>query len=294
MWVIFSLLTSMISAVYDLCNQNSKLKAEVFIIYRGLFVAILATPLALLYFHIFPWQFYAIALFQGICVSYLDYRYFQLCQKFGAENVKGLWPLNVFIIFLFWLLLKPDTLATYLETPLRSLIIITSLLLMVFAMTKSRGSQIGKVFFKELLPILCLSSIIDISNKSITEYSDGCLLALAFQRVAITGWIIGGVNLFFNRKKLTSYRELIEPQNILRGLFIGLMLLRMVFINLAMYYTPNPSYVSAIILLTVIWIICINKTKNWLGKATPYQSIGLQWIMLLLFAAVTLVIATQH
>ena len=87
MWVIFSLLTSMISAVYDLCNQNSKLKAEVFIIYRGLFVAMLATPLALLYFHIFPWQFYAIALFQGICVSYLDYRYFQLCQKFGAENV---------------------------------------------------------------------------------------------------------------------------------------------------------------------------------------------------------------
>lgn len=294
MWVIFALLTSMISAFYTLCNQNSRLKAEVFIVYRGLFVALAATPLALAYFHIFPWQFYAIAVFQGLCISYLDYKYFQICQKFGAENVKGLWPLTVFIVFVFWLLLEPDTIVIYIEAPVRSFIIIASMMLMIYAMTKSRNSKIGKVFLKEVLPLLCLSSIIDISNKSIMAYNDGYLLPLTFHRVAITGFIIGGINLLLNSKKIGLYKELIKPKNILGGSFVVLIVLMMIFVNLAMHYTPNPAYVSAISLLSVVWIVAFNKIRNLFGVKIIYQSIGLKWILLLLFSAVILIFATQN
>jgi len=68
-------------------------------VYRGLLVAAITTPLALVYFHIFPWQFYAISIFQGISISFLDYKYFKAYHKFGAENVSATNPLGVFIIF---------------------------------------------------------------------------------------------------------------------------------------------------------------------------------------------------
>ncbi len=295
MWVVFSLLTSVISAVYDLCNQNSKLKAEVFIIYRGLLVAMIATPLALIYFHIFPWQFYAIAVLQGFCISYLDYKYFQTCQKFGAENVKGLWSLTVFFTFILWFLLKPETILTYIETPARSLVITASLLLMIFAMTKlSSDNKVSRNFLSTLLPILCLASLIDISNKLIMTYNDGYVLPLTFHRVAITGWIIGIVNLLANSKKLTSYKELLNPKNLLQCWFIILIGISMICVNFAMYYTPNPAYASAISMLTVIWIIIFNKIKSYLGQETIYPSIGLKRILLLLFAAITLIISTQQ
>ena len=99
MWIIFGIITSLVGAIYSICNQNSKLKPEIFMVYRGLLVAAITTPLALVYFHIFPWQFYAISIFQGISISFLDYKYFKAYHKFGAENVSATNPLGVFIIF---------------------------------------------------------------------------------------------------------------------------------------------------------------------------------------------------
>ena len=294
MWIIFALLTSIISAIYDICNQNSKLKAEIFIIYRGFFVALIATPLALMYFHIFPWQFYAIAIFQGICVSYSDYRYFKAYQKYGAENVKAVTPLDVFIIFFLWLILKPSIIDTYLQTILRSCIIVISLILISFAVSKYRNQKIGRNCLKEIFPILFLSAMVSIGNKFIMEYNDGYLLPLTFHRIVITGWIIGTINVLFRAKNLTSYKELIQPTNLFQAWFLVLMVLRMILLNFSMYYTVNPAYVSAILLLSVVWIITFNKIKRLFGKRIPYQPIAMKWIFLLLFGTIMLVLATQQ
>ena len=292
MWVIFGIITSLVGAIYYICNQNSKLKPEIFMIYRGFLVALITTPLALTYFYIFPWQFYAIAVFQGLSISYLDYKYFNAFHKFGAENVNATTPLGVFIIFFLWLILKPSTINTYFENPIQSLIIITSLSLMVFAVIKYRGQEIGKSCLKEMFPLLCFSAVVDISNKYITDYSEGHLLILTFHRVALTGWIIGIINLLYNRN--ISYRELLKTENIKRSWFILLIIISMILLNISMYYTPNPAYFSVMLFLSVVWIVIINRLMILCGKNIPYINIKLKWIFLLLFSAITLIIATNQ
>lgn len=294
MWVIFGIITSLINATYYICNQNSKLKPEIFMIYRGFLVALASTPLALLFFHIFPWQFYAIALFQGICVSYSDYKYFNAYHKFGAENVNATGPLKVFIVFTLWMILSPSIVYIYIKTPIRTFIILLSIIAMVYAVTQYYKQKIGKSCLKEMFPLLCLSAVIDISNKFITEYSEGYLLTLTFHRVAITGYIIGFINLFFNYHKIKDYRELLNIKNIQKSWFIILLVLSMIFINLSMYYTPNPAYISVLLFLSIVWVICINRITILRGKKVPYTNIRLRWIFLLLFSAIILIIATNQ
>lgn len=294
MWYSFALLTSLLYAFYYIYNQNSKLKAEIFIIYRGFLAALAATPLALFYHYTFPWQFYAIVLFQGVMISYMDYKYFQAFHKFGAENVNAVKPLTVLITFILWLVLRPSIIKVYLAAPVRSVVIVMALMAIIYAVMNYRRQKIGKNCLQEVVPLLFLSSVIDISNKLIMEYAEGHLLILTFHRVAFTGWIIGGVNLFINRHKNICLKELLNFKNMRQGAFIILLVLSMITINLSMHYTPNPAYTSAIIYLSVVWIMLINKMRRYWGKKTPYQNIALKWILLLLFAAMTLVIATQQ
>ena len=293
MWFFFAVLTSLINAAYYICNQCSEIKANVFIIYRGFLTAIIASPLALIYPHIVPWQFYAIVIFQGISISYLDYKYFKAFHKFGAENVNAVQPLGIFIIFLVWLIIKPSMIDLYLATPIKSAIIILSLAGIVYAVMNYHQQHIGKQCLRELFPLLLLASLIDITNKLLMNYNDGDLLPITFHRVAFTGWIIGIINLFLNYKKV-SLKELIEWKNIRKGSFLILLVLSMILINITMYYAINPAYTTAIIYLSVVWIILANKLNQHFGKDMPYPHIAFKWIFLLLLSAITLLLATQQ
>ena len=292
MWFSFAVLTSLIYAVYHICNQYSKLNADIFIIYRGFLTAIVATPLALICYHVFPWQFYAIVAFQGITISYMDYKYFKAFHKFGAENVNAVRPLTVFIIFIFWLILKPSMIDSYLAAPVNSAIIMASLVGIIYAVMKYRNQHIGKQCLREILPLLLLSSAIDVSNKLIMEYNDGYLLPVTFHRVAFTGWIIGSINLFMNYRKI-NLRELVSWRNVRKGSFLIFLILSMISVNFAMYYAANPAYTTAITYLSVIWIVTINKICLYLGKGKAYPRIALKWILLLLLSAVSLLLATH-
>ena len=276
MWLFFAVLTSILYATYHIGNQESKLKAELFIIYRGFLTAVVATPFVLIYHYIFPWQFYALILFQGITISYMDYKYFQAFQKFGAENVNSITPLTVMITFILWLIIEPSMIDTYLAHPLRSIIIIASLMGIIYAVMNYHQQKIGKESLKFVVPLLILSSLIDISNKVITNYAEGHLLALTFHRVAFTGLIIGSINLILNHHKNIKLKELIDLKNIYRGSFILLLVLCMISINFAMHYSPNPAYTSAVTYLSVIWIMLINKFIAYSDKVKHYKKITLK------------------
>ena len=214
MWFLFAILTSFLYAFYFFANQQSRLKPDVCIIYRGFLIALAATPLMLIYYHVFPWQFYAIVLFQACAISYSDYKYFQAFHKFGAENIHAIKPLSVLRTFVFWLIIKPYMLVLYAKEPVRTLFIVASLLGIVYAMVHYRQQKIGQKSLQFMLPVLLVSSLIDMSNKVITEYNDGLLLVLTFHRVALTGWIIGIINLCLHCRKISDCKKLLKFKNI--------------------------------------------------------------------------------
>ena len=201
-------------------------------------------------------------------------------------------PLTVVITFFAWLLIDPALFLAYLKTPIRSIMIILTILVIVISVIKYRGQALGFKCFKYVFPLLLLSSLIDMSNKLIMNYADDILYVAALHRVALTGWIIGFLNLFSNRKE-EKILQIFHPKNLIQGSFIICLVISMVILNLAMYYTPNPAYCSAVFYLSVVWIILINKIQKWCGKKILYQNLDKKWIFSLLFATIVLVLVTN-
>lgn len=293
MWFIFALAVSCLNAFYYIGNQNSKLKPTLYIIYRGFFTAISVIPLLLFLPPDFQWQFFAIVIVQGFAISFVDLRYFHAFQKFGAEVVCTIKPLTVLLTFALWIIIKPYMFGYYLSNPLRSTLIIASILVIVYATAKYRQQRVGLNCFTQVFPLLVISALIDSSNKSVTEYVNGNILAGAVWRVFITGIIIGFFNLFIARKHNLKLKDIIKPKNLRKGLFILFLTAAMITVNFSLYYAENPAYTSAIIYTSVIWIMGINYLQKLLGRKKTYPHIAKKWIFTLLIAAIILIIATS-
>ena len=140
--------------------------------------------------------------------------------------------------------------------------------------------------------ILFFIALIDISNKIIMQYADEHLLTATITRVALTGFIIGSINLAVGLKKDLGKKEILNLGNIKSGLFILLLALSMICINFSMHYAENPAYTSAIIYLSVVWIIIINRIRSAFGHKLPYQKLKKGWVFSLLIATMVLSIVT--
>ena len=99
-------------------------------------------------------------------------------------------------------------------------------------------------------------------------------------------------------RRRTDTNTITKPQNLYHGVFIAiLVIVLMVFKNYAMYLTPNPAYVSAIILLYPLWIIWANKiylhlkyTNTTLNNYGNYPHVKLPYVVILLASVIGLIL----
>lgn len=294
MWFIYALATSLCYAIYYIGNQNSRLSPHLFITYRGFIPALIILPITLFMAPNFAWPFFLIATVQGIAVSYLDYNIYKLFQKFGAEAVSSIQPLSVLITFVFWLIIRPSLLVTYMENPWRFALIMLSVLTIVFAVIKYRQQPFVLSCLRDMVPLLLIFSLIDITNKLIMEYANHHLLAATLYRVLIVSTIVGLVNLFTGLRQGLKTSELFKKENILASWFMLLIPFNMILVNFSVFYADNPAYTSAVIYLSVIWILLFNKVRQYLGLPTKGEPIAGRWIVLLVAATMLLIILTSR
>lgn len=293
MWFVFALAVSWFHAFYYIGNQNSRLKPTLYIIYRGLLTAVSVLPALLFFMPDFQWQYFPIVIVQGLAISFTDLKYFHALKKFGAENVCAIKPLTVLITFALWLVIRPYMLTYYLNNLIRSLIIISSISLIVYATVKYRSHRVGLKCFAQVFPLLFLSSIIDTCSKLAMDYANGHLMAASLWRVFITGCIIGVINLSVARQHNLKMKEIVKWKNIRKSAFILLLSLSMITVNFSLYYAENPAYTSAVIYLSIIWIMLINYVQKLMGSKKTYKSIAKRWIFTLLIATIILIISTN-
>lgn len=292
MWFIFALLTSLCYAAYYICNQNSKLNANIFIVYRGFIAALVILPFALCMAPSFAWQFFLIAAMQGMAVSYLDFNIYKLFQKYGAETVSSIQPLSVLITFIFWIVVRPAILVSYMENVERFALIVLSITAIVFAVMKYREQPFVLACLRALIPLLLIFSFIDVTNKLIMEYANNHLLSATIYRVLIVSSIVGFVNLGVCFKKGITTSELFNRKNVVRAWFVLLQPLSMMLVNFSVFHAENPAYTSAIIYLSVIWILVFNKVCQYLGLPVNYKQVARKWIILLIAATIVLILTT--
>lgn len=293
MWAIFAIIVSIINACYYIGNQNSRLKPSLFMVYRGFFPVLAVLPFLFFYIPDFEWQYYILVVLQGLAISYMDLSYFKSFQQFGAEMVASIRPLTVGLTFLIWMIIKPSLMDYYLDSPIKFAIILFAIAVMIYSIMKYRQQKIAYRCLYAVLPLLLISAFVDVSNKLILYYVHGHLFSAALWRVFITGNIIGLINLYVCRRYNIKKRDVFKLKNLRKGLFILLLPLSMITVNFSLYYAQNPAYTSAIIYLSIIWVMYISKFTKILKSKKNYRHIEKKWILSILIAAIVLIIATN-
>lgn len=293
MWAIFAFFTSIVNSTYYICNQNAKFSPSVFIIYRGFIVALFALPCLFFYDIITAWQFYAIAIIQGIITAYNDLTSFKANQKYGAETVSSIIPINVSFTFIMWCFLEPLIIVKYAQAPIKSLFIIMALGGIIYSVSKYRRAKITKEAFIALLPVMLLGSTISIFNKTIMDYAQESLLGLCFWRVFISSIAVGLTHLIIYINRGKDLKGLFKLDYLKRSWIFIFIPISMTFRNLAMYYTANPSYVSAIVQTSLLWVMFFNRYITFIKFKKQLMKMEKKWTFLMLISIITLVLATK-
>lgn len=293
MWVIFALLTSMIDAIYNLGKQTTSLSATLFILYRGYITAILAFPF--LFFFPAPqyWEFYALCIIQGSIVAFNDYINFKGIKRYGAEIVASIQPLSTGLLFFAWLIISPSTLGIYLSNKIIFSLIMLSLFGIIYSVYKYNQQEICKQALKYLFPMLITSMFINIINKLTTQYGSITPLATGLYYSFTLSLTVGIVNTFALKGNIQNLKECYKNLNIKVFLLFILMLSSMISKNIAMGLALNPTYVSAIIYLAILWTILGNLIIVKLKLATAYPHIKWRYVALLVISCASLIILTN-
>lgn len=293
MWILFALVASIVNAIYYICNQNIRLKPSIFMVYRGGIIALIAMPFCFLYNPISAWQFYAIAILQGIIVAYNDLKSFKANQKYGAETVCSIVPINVGLTFIIWCFIEPIIILQYAKSPLRSIFIILALMGIIYALSKYRHVKITKEAFFFLLPAMLCGSLVAIFNKTIMNYAEDSLLGLCIWRVFISSLSIWFIYMYIYIKRKNKIRELLNSKNLKRCWFFIFMPISMICRNMAMFYADNPSYVSALVQISLLWVMLFNRCLYFIPYKRMCMKMEKKWAFLILISVMVLILATK-
>lgn len=293
MWVLFAVMASIVNAVYYLCNQNIRLQPSVFMIYRGIVVALMALPFLFFYQPIEAWQFYGIAILQGTIVAYSDFAILKANREYGAETVGSIRPMDVGLIFLIWCFIEPSIILQYLQSPLKSVLILLSMCGIVVALTQYRKVKLTKEAFIYLLPVMFLGAMISIFNKTIMAYAEDSLYGLCFWRIFIVSLTVGIIHLIIYVSRHRPLMPLFEAENLKRTWIFLFMPMSMLCRNMAMFWVENPSYVTSIVQTSLLWIIFFNRYINFIHFKKVQMQMEKKWAFLMLISVVVLILATH-
>ncbi len=291
LWWLLALFSGMITGIMIYTNQIFQMPSSLVMVYRGFMQSILLLPF--FFFFEFPKapMFWVLVTLQGFLVAYSDKRTF-LCSKiYGGEITGSIKPYVIILVFILWLIIRPAQFFAFLDEPFKFGIIILCFGAIIGSLRLICQGQVSKAAFLLMLPALINSSFIEANNKYITTLGAATSLSSAiFYYCWATAFVSGIPNLI---KVIHSHdwRMIYEPRNIKGGLIIILCMLGgNILKNTAMFYTPNPAYVSAIIAMYPVWIILWNNFYYRRKDVAKYPRCNFMAVGLLLLSVITLIL----
>lgn len=293
LWAFYAVISSLFIGLYFFLNQYVKLAPRVFIIYRGLGTVLFVLPFMFLFEPINDWRYYVVCILQGFSIAFIDYKYFQAINKWGAEVVTSLQPLNIGITFLLWIMVKPSMIMVYWANPWHFIFIILCLGGIVWSIFSFNKVVISKQALKFLAVCLFVGAVCEIFNKLAMVYGGNNAASASYYYILITGFVIGVINLFLYIRQKQDLKVLIEWKNLKYNWMFGILILSMVARNFAVLDADNPAYVSAMIYVYVLWIILLNKFLKRCNIVCSHGKTDLKTVIFLLVSAVGLILLTN-
>lgn len=294
MWAVYALLSSLFSCAYYFGNQISKVAPNIFMFYRGAVPAILLLPLLPIVDFIPNWQFYMICILQGAFVSFIDYRNFRAMRTWGAETISSIHPFNIGFVFICWIIIKPSDIVFYLEHPFRLVGVLSALIGVIYAVSSFRQSKRSARALRYMIPYILASALCEALNKFCMSFVPQSNLASgSYFYIMITAIVVAFVNLMIFRHRGENFKLLYQKCNLKYAPVMLLLMIMMALKNYAMFNTPNPSFVTAIMYTYVIWIMLFALVFRRLHINTPHRVLPAGKVILLLVSIVLLILVEK-
>lgn len=293
MWAVLALLSAILSAVYYLSAQNIKLDANTFMVYRGCAVALFLLPVLMFNPAAFPRAFYVMAIVQGLIAATVDYAVFGINQKYGSETVSSITPLSVIIVFVMWCFIDAGLLKQYWQSPWRSGVIFISCAGAVLALNRYHRVAFTRQALYKLLPLLLLTSAFAVLSKTVMDYASSMPIWGALWQSFIIAAVVGVVHLAIYYKKQFPLKNLVLPQNLLKGLIFIYMIGFLSLKSLAFYYAQNPAYVAVLTYTSMFWVMLLSRGVKAFKFNNPHEQASARWKLLFLVSILVLILATK-
>ena len=294
-WWIFAIVLSLLTSAYVYVNQFIKIKGSLLMVYRGIGTALLLLPFSFFFAPIGNWAFYGLCIAQGLVISLGDNRILNSAKTFGAEVTSLIHPLSIAFIFLFWILLHPSEFAEFTSHPWQMGLILACLLGVTVSLILICRAKANRKALWFLLVAMSCEIFIDVSNKETTHLGRENLISAIFYYTLITSMVAGLANLAVYVRSKRPLPDIFDCHNLRFAWFFMLFaVLHGMLKTYAMYLTPNPAYVAAIVHAYPVWIMLADNIYYRRHSVREYIRIQPRLLLLLLVSIVGLIFLTEH
>ena len=251
MWFVFAISAAILSAANRLSNQYLKLP--------GHYLTVTIKSFQILYFFPFlffvDWPdnylFYLMAFLTGPLVLLQDRTFFNFTAQYGAGPISRVEPLSIPFVFTAWLFLHPSQLFELAETPLVTLGIAGCLTFCVYCALSMKKCVLSFEILRAMIPLVVIMGTINILAKT------GIDQAPSFDGIVVYGFIqsmtLVVLSPLMNKKVNENSATGLNVENRQRffsaAFLLSLLMMGIIIFRLyGFIYTPNPAYVTAVML----------------------------------------------
>ncbi len=286
LWAIYALIATLSGAAMFLTSEYFKQGGIGFLTIIRILTALYMVPFILVH----PWpedpRFYIGIGIAILCVPYMDILFFRLSVKHGAGLLSRLNPLVTITVFFTWLILDPELVRDYINTPFKTLGILGCLTLIAVSAAFLRQCSVTKEGFRDILPALLLSVVCAVSIKYGFDHADH--YSATYVNLFLLSVLI--IPLYFGirmvDKQVAKEFVLTKKTYIAAAVASVFSALLIVFYNMSVDLVENPSYVNAISLTSSFWILLLYKAVGREETARVLPGLGI------VIAAIALILIT--
>lgn len=188
-------------------------------------------------------------------------------------RVASMWrPISVFVSFLLWIGLFPETAAGYMEDKVVLGAIIVAFALTIFSFVLVRQNDIAMRTFMFIAPLGVLYGLNAVIYKYVLPGQNAFAEALTLSLFIYFFMSLFSFGIAYSKKRVT--KQLISPQFVKAGLAIGFFSAgAQVSILLAFAYSVNPGFPGIIGMLSPVWIMIYHRCRGIKDDASPWAGL---------------------
>lgn len=275
LWVIFALICAASSALVLIIPERVKCEGYAIAYWNKAAAVLIMVPFVLYVGLPTSWQFYALVAAQACLWAISDVIFFKTIPKVGAGVVSRLLPATVIVTFFVWFLFDWDLLLSYLQTPVRSALVVVALMGSIYFAMRLKKDPISWDAIRMMWFVLLAAVIGPIMYKMVTQITT--IEQGPFAYVFVESFIMVCLwSIFYAIKKPIPFDVLISKESLRGGAMVGA---AMCVVSLskfaAMHYVDNPGLVPAVKYLDAIIVMAYYKMIGKIEKADVAAGLGI-------------------